>query len=75
MKSNYLKSLAPPEPEPKEDDEEVKQEEDLEQKPDVKSPEQIEKERQERIADAMHRARHAAISFMTLSTDTIYEIH
>ena len=71
MKSNFLQSN---EPEPTENDG-ANDEENKDEAPAVKTPEEIEEERQKRIHDAMHRARHAAQSYLTLSCETIYDIH
>ena len=74
MKSNFLKSIAPALSESEntaaesEDNKETEEERQ-------KTAEELAEEKRERIANAMHRARHAAISFLNLNCDTIYEIH
>ena len=72
MNSNFLKSLAPA---PTETEQTAAESEDKEPEEHVKTAEELAEEKRERIANAMHRARHAAISFLTLHTDTIFEIH
>ena len=74
MKSNFLKSIAPALSESEntaaesEDNKETEEERQ-------KTAEELAEEKRERIANAMHRARHAAISFLNLNCDAIYEIH
>ena len=69
MKSNYLKSIAPA---PVED--EPKEEEVKEEAPAEKTEEELQAEKQKKIDDAMYRARHAAVSHITLNTESIFEI-
>lgn len=71
MKSNFLQSIAPEPTNDDANDEENK----VEETPAEKTPEEIEEERQKRIHDAMHRARNAAQSYLTLSCESIYDIH
>ena len=74
MKSNYLKSIAPVavEPEAGDENEENKVVELAEPE---KTAEEIEAEKKQKIASAMHRARHAAVSFIGLSCETVFEIN
>ena len=72
MKSNYLKSVVKEEPAETAEEVEENKEPEAERK---KTAEELADEKRERIANAMHRARHAAISFMSLSCEAIYEIH
>lgn len=73
IKSNYLKSAEPEVPDtPAATSTEESKEEDA--KPE-KTAEDLAREKRERIESAMHRARHAAVSFMNLSCETIYGIH
>lgn len=74
MKSNYLKSVAPVavEPEAGDENDENKVVAVAEH---VQTDEEKEVERKERIASAMHRARHAAVSFIGLSCETVFEIN
>ena len=72
MKSNFLQSN---EPEAADNNDGANDEENKDEEPAAKTPEEIEEERQKRIHDAMHRARHAAQSYMALSCEAIYDIH
>lgn len=74
MKSNYLKSIAPVAVESEAGDENDENKVVAVADP-VKTDEEIEAERKERIASAMHRARHAAVSFIGLSCETVFEIN
>ena len=71
MKSNYLKSVVVEEESTAVDESEENKEPETKEK----TAEELAEEKRERIASAMHRARHAAISFMSLSCEAIYEIH
>ena len=71
MKSNFLQSIAPEVTNDETNDEENKEEVG----PAEKTPEEIEEEKQKRIHDAMHRARNAAQSYLTLSCESIFDIH
>ena len=74
MKSNYLKTVAPVVEKTEEDAETGEDKEATKDEPAEKTPEELEHERKERIASAMHRARHAAVSFIPLQTEAIYDI-
>ena len=69
MKSNFLKSPVIPVEEKKV--EVVKPEEPKEAEP---TPEELEMKRQQKIRDALHRAKHAAVTHLNLSTESIYSI-
>ena len=71
MKSNFLQSIEPETTNDDANDEDNKEEEGAAEK----TAEEIEQEKQKRIHDAMHRARNAAQSYLTLSCESIYEIH
>ena len=70
MKSNYLKSIAPV----VEETVEVEDEENKEDAVPEKTEDELLDEKRERIESAIHRARHSAVSFLTLSCEAIYEI-
>jgi len=75
MKSNYLTSAAPEEPKPAEmTAAEIEEAKLAEYEASILSEEQEAFEKKQKVASAMHRARHAAISFVSLSCEAIYEI-